>query len=53
MVKSARRAITGDGVCIGLTYREDAFVHPKPKRCRDLVREIVSEIRSRDELKGI
>ena len=29
MLKSARRAITGDGVCIGVTYKEDAVVHPK------------------------
>ena len=50
MVKSARRAITGDGVCIGLTYKENAFVHPKTKVCRDLIREIYSEFRSHDEL---
>ncbi len=39
--------------CIGLTYKEDAVAHPKTKRCRDLFKEIVSEMRSRDELRGI
>ena len=53
MAKSARRAITGDGICTGLTYKEDAVAHPKTKRCRDLFKEIVSEMRSRDELRGI
>ncbi len=53
MVKSARRATTGDGICIGLTYKEDAVIHPKTKACRDLIREIVSELRSHDEPKGI
>ena len=33
MVKSARRAVTGAGVCIGLTYRDQAFTHPKAKKC--------------------
>ena len=28
MAKSARRAVTGDGVCIGRTYKTEAFVHP-------------------------
>jgi hypothetical protein len=34
MVKSARRAVTGNGVCVGLTYKDQAFVHPKTKKCR-------------------
>ena len=29
MVRSAGKAVTGDGVCIGLTYRDRAFIHPK------------------------
>ncbi len=29
MVRSARKAVTGDGVCIGLTYTDRAFIHPK------------------------
>ena len=32
MARSARRAVTGDGVCIGLTYKEHAFIHPKTSR---------------------
>ena len=50
MVKSARRAVTGDGVCIGLTYKDQAFVHPKTKKRRELIKEIVAEIKSHDEL---
>ena len=51
MVKSARRAVTGDGVCIGLTYKDKAFVHPKTKKRRDLIREIVDEAKSHKDLK--
>ena len=51
MVKSARKAVTGDGVCIGLTYKDKAFVHPETKKCRDLIREIVDEVRSHRDLK--
>ncbi len=29
MVPSARKAVTGDGVCIGLTFKSSPFVHPK------------------------
>jgi hypothetical protein len=29
MVTYAREAATGDGVCIGLTYRDRAFINPK------------------------
>ncbi len=47
MAKSARRAITGDGVCIGLTYNGNAFVHRKASRNKDLTREIVAEVKSR------
>jgi hypothetical protein len=50
MAKSARRAVTGDGVCIGPTYKDLAFVHPKTKKCRELNKETVSEIKSNDEL---
>ena len=51
MVKSARRDATGDGVCIGLTYKDKAFVHPKTRKCRDRVREIVDEVKSHKDLK--
>ncbi len=40
-------------MCIGLTYTDNAFVHPETKNCRDLIKEIVSGIQSHDELKGI
>ncbi len=50
MVNSARRAVTGDGVCIGLTYKDQAFVHPKTKKCRGLIKETADEIKSNDEL---
>ena len=53
MVKSARRAVTGDGVCIGLTYKTEAFVHPETKRCRGLIKDIVAEIKTHDEFKHI
>ncbi len=52
-MKDTGRAITGDGVCIRLIYRENAFVHPQTKHCRELAREIVSELQSHDELRGI
>ena len=29
MVPSARKAVTGDGVCIGLTFKTSPFLHPK------------------------
>ena len=29
MVPSARKAVTGDGVCIGLTFKTCPFMHPK------------------------
>ena len=53
MVESARKAVAGDGVCIGSTYKDKAFVHPKTKKCRDLVREIVDEVNSHTDLKHI
>ena len=45
MVKSARRAVTGDGVCIGLTSKDQAFVHPKTKNCRELIKDVADEIK--------
>ena len=29
MAPSARKAVTGDGVCIGLTFKTSPFLHPK------------------------
>ena len=51
MVKSARRAVTGDGVCIGLTYKTEAFVHPETKKCRELIKAIVDEVKTHNALK--
>ena len=50
MVKSARQAVTGDGICIGLTYKKTAFVHPKTVRSKELIKHIVDEMRSHEEL---
>ncbi len=46
MVPSARKAVAGDGVCIGLTYKTNPFVHPKTQRNREMVGAVVAEIRS-------
>ena len=46
MVPSARKAVTGDGVCIGLTFKSSPFVHPKTQRNRELVAAVAAEIRS-------
>ncbi len=46
MVPSARKAVTGDGVCIGLTYKTNPFVHPKTQRNRELIGAAVAENRS-------
>ena len=51
MVKSARQAVTGDGICIGLTYKTNAFVHPKTVRNKELIKLIVDEVSSHEELK--
>ena len=53
MAPSARKAVTGDGICIGLTFKSSPFVHPKTARNRDLIEAIVAEIRSHEELKHI
>ena len=53
MVPSARKAVTGDGICIGLTFKSSPFVHPKTARSRDLIEAIVAEVRSHTELKNI
>ena len=53
MVKSARRAVAGDGVCIGLTYKDKAFVHPRTTRCKNLIKEIVAEAKPHKDLKHI
>ena len=53
MVQSARKAVTGDGICIGLTFKANSFIHPKTARSRDLIEAIVGEVRSHRELKNI
>ena len=53
MAPSARKAVTGDGICIGLTFKSSPFVHPKTARSRDLIEAIVAEVRSHTELKNI
>ena len=53
MVPSARKAVAGDGICIGLTFKTSSFIHPKTDRNRDLIEAIVAEVRSHDELKNI
>ena len=53
MVPSARKAVTGDGIYIGLTFKTSSFIHPKTDRNRDLIEAIVAEVRSHDELKNI
>jgi hypothetical protein len=52
MVKSARRAVAGDGICIGLNYKTNAFVHPKTVRDKELIKLIVDEVRSHEELQN-
>ena len=51
MVKSARQASTGDGVCIGLTYNGNAFGHPETSQNKDLSWEAVDEIKSHEAFK--
>ena len=53
MVPSARKAVAGDGVCIGLTFKSSPFVHPKTKRNRELVAAVVAEVRSHKELRNV
>ncbi len=53
MVKSARRAVTGDGVCIGLTYKDRAFIHPKTSHSKTLIAEILTEMQLYEELRDI
>ncbi len=53
MAPSARKAVTGDGICIGLTFKTSPFVHPKTDRNRDLIEAIVAEVRSHTELRNI
>ncbi len=53
MVKSARQAVAGEGICIGLNYKTSSFVHPKALRNNELFRMIVDEARSHEELQNI
>jgi hypothetical protein len=53
MVPSARKAVTGDGVCIGLTFKTSPFMHPKTQRNRELIEAVVEEVRSHRELRDI
>ena len=53
MAPSARKAVTGDGICIGLTYKGSPFIHPETTRNRGLVEAIVAGVRSHPELRNI
>ncbi len=53
MVPSARKAVTGDGVCIGLTFKTSPFLHPKTQRNRELIEAVVEEVRSHKELRDV
>ncbi len=37
MKLSARQAVTGEGVCIGLDFKTSAFAHPKTTRSKELI----------------
>ena len=53
MVKSARQAVTGEGICIGLNYKASSFVHPKTARSNMSIKMIVGEVRSHEEQQDI
>ena len=53
MVPSAGKAVAGDAVCIGLTFKLSPFVHPKTQRNRELIEAVVAEVRSHKELKDV
>ncbi len=53
LVPSVRKAVTGDGVCIGLTFKCSPFAHPKTARSCGLIDAIVAEVRSHPDLKDI
>ncbi len=44
MVKSARLAVTGEGICIGLAFRDQPFIHPKTESGRSLDEALVEGI---------
>ena len=44
MAKSARRAITGDEVCVGHTFKDQPFIHPKTESGRSLDEALVEGI---------
>ena len=47
MAPFAGKAVAGDGVCIGLTFKSSSFVHPKTQRSREFIDAVfVAEIRS-------
>ena len=52
MARSARQAVTGDGICIGLAYETNAFVQPKTVRSKEFTKLIVDEVRSHEELQN-
>ena len=53
MVPSARKAVSGDGICIGLNFKTTAFVHPRTGENGKLIKEIVEEVRLHPELRDI
>ena len=53
MVKSARRVVAREGICIGLNYKTNAVVHPKTVRNKELIILAAGEVRSHEELQSI
>ncbi len=51
MAKSASHM--GEGISIGLKIKKSAFVHPQTVLNRELIKQIVDEVRSHTELKDI
>ena len=53
MTKSARRAIAGDGRCIGLTFKDQPFMHPKANSRHSLVEALMEEDSKHETLASI
>ncbi len=53
LTKSVRRSVKGDEVCLGLDEIARAFLHPHTTRNQGLIKLIVEEVRSHEELRNI
>ncbi len=53
MAKSARRPIAGDGICIGLAFKDQPFIRPETKPCRHLAEALVEEISKHETLSKV